>query len=182
MKKTLFNLFLFAICAMYGVSAHAQRVALKTNAIDWLMLSPNLSLETRLSAHMTLDVGFSANPFPVSIAGYRWNNLRFQPELRYYFARPMSRHFVGLAALGASYRLNMKTRFLHGIMAGVGATYGYAFVLNKNWNMEAEIGVGIAYARAKNFRDTEKAPTEPNYGRVLPVPMRFALSFSYIFD
>ncbi len=48
--------------------------------------------------------------------------------------------------------------------------------------MEAEIGVGIAYARAKNFRDTEKAPTEPNYGRVLPVPMRFALSFSYIFD
>ena len=57
----------------------------------------------------------------------------------------MSRHFVGLAALGASYRLNMKTRFLHGIMAGVGATYGYAFVLNKNWNMEAEIGVGIAY-------------------------------------
>ena len=64
MKKTLFNLILFAICAMYGVSAHAQRVALKTNAIDWLMLSPNLSLETRLSAHMTLDVGFSANPFP----------------------------------------------------------------------------------------------------------------------
>ncbi len=76
----------------------------------------------------------------------------------------------------------MKTRFLHGIMAGVGATYGYAFVLNKNWNMEAEIGVGMAYVKAKNFRDTEKAPAEPNYSRVLPVPMRFALSFSYIFD
>ena len=66
-------------------------------------------------------------------------------------------------------------------MAWVGATYGYAFVLNKNWNMEAEIGVGMAYVKAKNFRDTEKAPAEPNYSRVLPVPMRFALSFSYIF-
>ena len=42
------------ICLSSGV--RAQKIALKTNALEWLCLSPNAGLETRLSKHFSLNL------------------------------------------------------------------------------------------------------------------------------
>ena len=70
------------ICSLFTVQwASAQRVALSTNTIDWLMISPNLSLETRLSQRLTLNIGVAANPFNRTPYGsdIKLKNFRINP-------------------------------------------------------------------------------------------------------
>ena len=75
-------------------NAYSQRIAVKTNAIDWVTLSPNVGFEVRLSQHFTLDFEAAFNYFITK--DLKPNYLRLQPELRYWFSRPMVRHFIGI--------------------------------------------------------------------------------------
>lgn len=92
---------LWIVCAILSTQfVNAQRVALKSNVIDWAVLSPNLALEMRLNSRLTLDISAATNPFSFSVADIKATHVRLQPELRYWFNRPMARHFVGLSFLG----------------------------------------------------------------------------------
>ena len=158
----------------------AQRISLKTNTIDWVAMSPNLAVEARLSRRISLQLGISANPFSFSVFDARLSNYRVEPELRYWFNRPMARHFMALSATAAGFNLRYKDRRFVGDAVGAGISYGYALVLGNHWNMEAEIGVGLAHFSAYDYR-TEERPDSKNFSRVLPVPIRLGLSFAYIF-
>ena len=81
----------------------AQRISLKTNTIDWVAMSPNLAVEARLSRRISLQLGISANPFSFSVFDARLSNYRVEPELRYWFNRPMARHFMALSATAAGF-------------------------------------------------------------------------------
>lgn len=144
-------------------------------------MSPNLTLEARLSRVLSLQVGVSANPITKPISGIKLANFRVEPELRYWFNRPMARHFVALSATGGACSLQLNDRFFQGDAVAAGISYGYALVLSKHWNMEAEIGVGLAHIKGYNYEGAENAPDAPNFSRFLPVPIRCGLSFSYIF-
>ena len=39
-----------------------------------------------------------------------------------------------------------------GWFIGAGVAYGYAWILGRHWNLEAEIGVGYAYTQYDSFR------------------------------
>lgn len=174
-------MMLAVIIVAIAPGASAQRVALKTNALDYLTLSPNLALEARLSPVVSLQVGVVANPFSGRIAGYRLSNFRFEPELRYWFNRPMAKHFLALSLTAASYSLQLKDRILKGDAYAAGLSYGYALTLSKQWNVEFEIGLGLGTFKGYDYDDDEEKPSRPNYSRVLPVPIRCGVSFSYIF-
>ena len=73
--------------------ASGQRLALKTNALEYFVLSPNLTLEARMSRRLSLQLGLAANPITRPISGYKFTNFRVEPELRYSLNRPMARHF-----------------------------------------------------------------------------------------
>ena len=161
-------------------SATAQRVALKTNTIDWITLSPNLSVEARLNSPLSLQIGFAANPFNFAIADLCLKNFRVEPELRYWFNRPMARHFMALSLTAGAYSLRHADHHFTGDAVGAGLSYGYAVVLSNHWNMEVEAGVGIAHLSAYNYYG-DVAPESKNYSRFIPVPIRLGLSFSYIF-
>lgn len=172
-----------AVMAMLPLSTKmsAQRIALKTNAVEYLILSPNLTVEARLSRVLSLQLGVACNPINKPIAGIQLANFRVEPELRYWFNRPMARHFVALSATAGTYSLKLRSRYLSGDAIAAGISYGYALVLSKHWNMEAEIGVGLGNFKGYSYREGENRPAEKNFSHTLPVPIRFGLSFSYIF-
>lgn len=181
MKRLLLKVLFAGLLILACQNASAQRVALRTNAIDWVTLSPNLTLEARLSNRLTLGMGFVGNPFKIKIADTRFNNFRFQPELRYWFNRPMARHFMGFALLAANYDLRHKTTITQGDVFAAGLTYGYALVLSRHWNVEFTAGVGIGKTRYFKYEDGEPKPTSPNHSKWTPVPMNVGVSFTYIF-
>lgn len=167
---------------MLSPRMQAQRVALKTNTLDWVALSPNLAVEARLSRHLSLQLAIASNPLSVSVFDTRLTNFRVEPELRYWFNRPMARHFMALSLTAATFNLRHADRYFVGDAVGAGLSYGYALVLSNHWNMEAEIGVGVAHFSAFNYRGSDdNRPDSKNFSRFLPVPIRLGLSFSYIF-
>ncbi len=179
-KRIQYLLLLSIILVAGGERLNAQRLALKTNTIDRLIMSPNLSLEARLSTRFTLQLGVACNPTHISVADTELTNMRVEPELRYWFNRPMARHFVALSATAASYNLRHADHHFVGDAVGAGFSYGYALVLGEHWNMEAEIGIGLAHLSAKNYHG-DQIPDYKNYVHFRPVPIRVGLSFAYIF-
>ena len=85
--------FLLLCC---GVHVHAQRVAVKTNALGWLTASPNVEAEFVLGSHVSLNMGIAANP--ISTDNFKTTFTHFQPEVRYWLNRPMVSHFLGITA------------------------------------------------------------------------------------
>lgn len=173
---------LVLVCTFFSVQdAWGQRVALKTNALEFLVLTPNLTLEARLSKKLSLQLGVAANPIQTSIADYRFTNYRIDPELRYWFNRPMARHFMAISTSAGGYSFQFKDRLLKFNAVAAGISYGYALVLGRHWNVEFEIGAGLATVNGLDYKQDETKPKESNLKKVVPVPIRTAISFGYIF-
>ena len=48
----------------------------------------------------------------------------------------------------------LKDSRYQGWFVGAGVAYGYAWILGRHWNLEAEIGIGYSYTRYDRFRCT----------------------------
>ena len=174
----LLSILSFTLCY---VPAKAQRVALKTNTLDWVLMSPNLTLDTRLSRRVTFEIGVAGNPLDKTVYGsdIKLKNLRIEPSLRYWFNRPMARHFMGVAFSGGVFNLREHCYKGNGVAAGL--TYGYALVLNRHWNVEFTLGLGMARVWGYNYLYQNGQPATTNMSRWVPVPVGTGISFSYIF-
>ncbi|MCM1111089.1 MAG: DUF3575 domain-containing protein [Clostridium sp.] len=178
LMRILAAAFLFLSLAP-GTSA--QRVALKSNALEWVALSPNLGLEARLSRRLTLDVRLTGNPFRVNISDCHITDLLFQPELRWWFNRPMARHFAALSFIGGIYDVRLRSRHYEGDILGAGLSYGYALVLGRHWNVEFEAGVGFGHLHGFKYRSPHPKPSVANWSRWTAMPIRIGVNFSYVF-
>lgn len=187
--KKLAGAILTAIALFVGGQASAQRVAVKTNFVDWATLAPNLGMETRLSRHFTLNTSISGAPFNVKVSGYNIKYLRFDPELRYYFTRPMARHFIALSTTIGSIQASKHNKAqadyegYDGAFMAAGLSYGYCKPLSKNWNLEGEIGFGWLYSEGwHGQRPGGLLLQEHTCSNQLPVPIRLGVSISYLFN
>ena len=91
----------FILLCLFSINGYAQKLALKTNLVQWATVSPNLGAEFVLSNHLSLDLSASFNVwFPGSSLDLK--HVLVQPELRYWFGRPMSRHYLGATAFYTS--------------------------------------------------------------------------------
>lgn len=178
--QRIFGLLLLSLCALFSTPwIQGQRVALKTNLVDYALLSPNLTLEARLSRTVSLQLGVSGAPIDFgSDAKFRLRYYSIDPEVRYWFNRPMARHFLAVSATAGAYNLHFRSRHYVGDMVGAGISYGYAWPLSDHWNLEAELGVGLA---SLSGRFTRAGHTNHNWHHIYPVPIRCGVSFSYIF-
>lgn len=149
---------LTSLCAL------PQRVAVKTNLLYDATLSPNLGAEVKLAPQWTAELSGNLNAWKVG--GHLWKHWLVQPEGRYWFCEAFSGHFVGFHLLGGQYNvgnMNLDFKFLgtdfsklkdyryQGWFGGAGIAYGYSWILDRHWNIEAEIGIGWTYTRYDMF-------------------------------
>lgn len=183
-----------AIFACFG-TVSAQKAALKTNLVADGLLSPNLGLEIGLSTKWSLDLSSQINFWEVN--DRMWKHWFVQPEARYWFCERFARHFIGIHVHGGVFNLgNLKNdvKFLgsdfskltdrryQGWGAGAGLSYGYAWILGRHWNLEAELGIGWVYTRYDVYPCSECGRKLANdrhhnyYG-----PTKAALNLVYLF-
>ncbi len=178
-----FRLFLFLslFLAGFGNSAFGQRVALSTDAVDWLVGSANIGIDARLSRRVTLGVNVAGNPFKSMFgrSDLRLANFRIQPEVRYWFNRPMASHFVGINAMGGICDIILKDNHYKGDIFGFGARYGYALVLGRHWNVEFSGGIGLGVVHGYKYKTYENKPDRTNLKKVIPLP-DLSVTFTYI--
>ena len=172
-------------------SLRAQDFALKTNLVSDAALSPNLGFEVGLAPRWSLDVSGQLNAWPVN--GHKWKHWLVQPEARYWFCDAITGHFVAVHALGGQYNVmdfkflgtdfgKLKDHRYQGWFAGAGIAYGYSWLINKHWNIEAELGIGWIYTRYDKFecaccgRKVERDRPHNYFG-----PTKAAINLVYVF-
>lgn len=173
------TIIVLSFLLLFGVvHMHAQRVAVKTNALGWLTASPNLEAEFVLGCHVSLNMGIAANP--ISTNNFKTTFTHFQPEVRYWINRPMVSHFIGITAFMNNFNMMVKDVHHKGDAFAAGLTYGYAWVLGKHWNIEATAGVGVLrYRQFKYDKDAPK-PDAVNDSKTAIAPVKLGVSFVYI--
>lgn len=164
MKRRLILLVFVAINIIQV--ARAQNIAIKSNVLADVLMSPNLGLEIGLDTKWTLGLTGQFNSWTIS-NDRRWKHWALQSEVRYWFCDRFSGHFIGAHVHGGQYNIggfNGKVNFLgtdtrklkntryQGWFVGAGVAYGYAWILNRYWNLEAELGFGYSYTRYDRFR------------------------------
>ena len=183
------------LLAVSFLPARAQTFGIKTNILPDAVLSPNLGVEIGLARHWSLDITGELNLWPIH--DHYWKHWLVQPEARYWLCNRFNGHFFALHANGGQFNLGnlhngitfLGTKFsdlsdyrYQGTAGGAGIGYGYAWILGKHWNLEAEIGIGWLYAKYDKYSCV-------NCGKKLADDLhhnyvgltKLALNFEYIF-
>lgn len=151
------------ICALFALSAHAQKAAIKTNLLYWGATTPNIGVEFALGSKTSLEIGGGVNPFVLKTKNgdqpLRETKLKHwlvQPELRYWTCESFNGHFFGLHGIVAEYNVgdidvplgrlaDLKDYRYEGFAYGAGLSYGYQWVMAPRWNFELNLGAGYVY-------------------------------------
>lgn len=166
MRQKIFLLIVAAMTLMAVQRTQAQDVAVKTNLAADALANVNLGAEIGLAPKWTLDLTGEFNGWTFS-HNRRWKHWLAMPEARYWLCDRFSGHFFGVEAHGGQYNIGgfdgrwnlfgtdarkLKDTRYQGWFVGGGVTYGYAWILGRHWNLEAEIGVGYSYTRYDRFK------------------------------
>lgn len=153
------------LIAASGTAAFAQKVAVKTNLLGDALLNPNAGIELGVAPRWTVDVPASFNLWNLS-HDRRWKHWMVQPGVRYWLCNRFAGHFFGAHLHGGQYNIGgfdgkwnflgtdarkLKDTRYQGWFVGGGISYGYAFILDKHWNLEGEIGIGYSYTRFDSY-------------------------------
>lgn len=145
--------------------ARAQQLGVKTNILYDATASINLGVEYTVAPRWSIDLSGDYNAWTFG-HGKRWKHWFLQPEARYWLCDATVGHFVALHALGGKYNVGhigaardllgynfsaLKDHRYQGWMVGAGVAYGYSWMLNKHWNIEAELGIGWIHTKYDKF-------------------------------
>lgn len=174
-----------------------NQVALKTNLLYDALLSPTLGLEVGMAPKWSLDLSGTFNGWTIN--NKKWKQWMVQPEARYWFCSRFSGNFLALHGIGGQYNFGnlhfggrnflgtdftqLRNHRLQGWMAGAGIGYGYSWILDRHWNIEAEIGIGWIYTKYDKYecancgKKVNDEPLDHNYYG----PTKAAVNLIYVF-
>lgn len=170
----LFSVLLF----LFPQYLHAQRIAVRTNVVQWAAASPNLGLEFALGDRFTLECTAGASPIRLTDTWY-FKHLHVQPELKYWFENLMARHYVGVTAFASTFDLAMGKRAAFGDAYAIGGTYGYQWILSRRWNLELAAGLGVIRHRTVRYVPGS-GHGRPNQSGWTFAPVKTGISLVYI--
>lgn len=184
-----------------ALPASAQ-FAVKTNLLYDATTTPNISAEVGVGGKNTLQLTYGLNPweFHTKRGEKMAKHWMLMPEFRRWSCSKFNGQFFGVHIFGgqlnaANVDLPLPGFFFKGdnmrrgvrdaryeaAFAGIGATYGWQWILSRHWNAEAEIGAGYAYARYDKYPCYEcgarLAKGHTNYAGITKI----GLSILYIF-
>ena len=194
MKKYL--LFLLALCATSFCSKlSAQEWAVKSNLFYDATTTMNLGVETALAEKWTFDLSRNWNPFQFS-ENKKWKHWMVQPEFRYWTCRKFGGHFLAGHLWGGQYNVGnvdfipdflgtnfsqLKDHRYEGWFVGAGVGYGYAWMLGKHWNLEAELCIGVAYTEYEKYFCPKCGEKIGRDDHIYYGPTKAAINLVYLF-
>ena len=182
MKKILIVTLLAVLASSFARPAKAQFFAVKVNALAALTGTVNVGMDAALADKWSVDLSAYWNP--INSASFSCRLYAAQIGAKRWLYEAFVGHFIGSQLTYGNYLYGGSRYYYKGNMAGVGFSYGYAWLLSKRWNITAEIGIGIYY-----MNDARKTRTQPEYEpirihkyeRWVLGPSRAEVSFNYLF-
>ncbi|MDR1258214.1 MAG: DUF3575 domain-containing protein [Tannerellaceae bacterium] len=164
--KRIYVLIIVATVIAFS-TAKSQTVAVKTNLLYDATATINLGLEIGMSSRWTLELPVNYNPWDFG-ENRKIKHWMIQPEARYWLCHRFNGQFVGFHGhvggfnMGGIKLIGLEDFRYEGSFYGGGVSYGYHWVLNTHWSIEATIGLGYAlldYSKYKCEKCAEKLKT-----------------------
>lgn len=165
--------------------AKAQDITIKSNLLSDITATLNVGAEWAFAPRWTLGVStdYKGWAFKNNKKNKHWI---VEPELRYWIKKTFNGHFVSFHPFGGLYNigdiklLGAGDYRYEGWTLGGGVGYGYQWRLSRKWRMEAEIGLGYAYADYDKYECKECGKKiGSGHGNFL-VSTKVALSIIYV--
>lgn len=132
-----------------GQRLGAQQIAVHMNALDYVLMTPDVGLDFVTGEKTTVGLSVSGHWRPY---GFTSKLISVQPQFRYWFSgRPLNREYVGVSALFCSYDITASARVYEGMAAGLGLTAGYVMPLGKRWGLEFSGGLSLMFFNQKRY-------------------------------
>ena len=194
-NKTMIRIILTIIAFTISIQyTSAQSVMAKANLLyAGSTLTPNIGAEIRLGNRSTLDIVGAYNPW--NLRGNEDNNKKFvhwmtQAEFRYWTCQSFDGHFIGAHLLASQYNIsqknldfiigrNSKKYRYQGYGWGGGISYGYQWLLSKNWSLETNIGIGIALLDYDKYECRQCGKQESNEQMIYWGTTKFGINLLY---
>lgn len=197
--NVLRRIFTFLSVALLGAAgcfcASAQQFSLKTNVLYDATATINLGAEMRVAPRWSVDLSGNLNAWNMG-DGKRWKHWLLQPEARYWLCEATTGHFFALHGLGGKYNIGhigFKHDFLglklsdladhryQGWFVGAGIGYGYSWLINPHWSVEAEVAVGWIHTRYDVFECEGCGKRTGNGTKDFVAPTKLAVNLVYVF-
>lgn len=136
------------LMAAAGTTASAQRIAISTNLLEDVILTPNIGVEIMVSDRQSLTFDASYAPYKLS---HKFHNKRMtvRAGYRYWFSQTLYAHFISVDAVVSSSDVRVSSKLgSRDEYIGIGIGYGYSIILGKRLNLVPNIGAGIAYGNS----------------------------------
>ena len=186
--KLLQKLLVIVTLLFIVTNSFGQKLAVKTNIPYLATATPNIGFELGLAPKVTLDLSYGINPFTFE-NNKKWKHWLVQPEVRYWFCERFYGHFLGFHVGMAEYNfgsikiLTVKDASdfrYEGWAAMGGVSYGYSWILNDRWNLEATLGIGVIYTDYKKFDCPECGTLLEEENKMFVAPTKAAISIIYM--
>lgn len=182
MKYLIVSLLIFAGNVMFPQYVKAQYCAVRTNVIGLATGTVNIGVDVSVADKWTVDLAAYWNP--INTESFSCRLYAAQLGTKRWLYEAFVGHFIGSQLTYGNYLYGGSRRYYKGDMAGLGFSYGYAWLLSKRWNLTAEIGIGVF-----RMKDTRRDRIVPEYDPIYVQhfkrwaigPTRAEISFSYLF-
>lgn len=170
-----------AIVALgYAAAADAQTSAVKTNTLYLATTTLNAAIETSLGKRTTAELAAAYNPWTFR-SDKKMHLLLLQPEIKFWTCERYEGSFWGIHLHGAQFYGGFSSKLYDGYLAGAGISYGYDWILSNHWNLEAEIGAGVARLWYKESPNLPCLKCQERKHSNYVGPTKAALSLVYMF-
>lgn len=190
-RYTLPLLLLLLLPCTAGIAV-AQQTAIKSNLLSAANGALNAGVEYALHPKYTFDLSGSIRPWKRT-EGYVNRYWMVKPEVRYWTCQKFNGTFWGVYLNGAQFNVGgkkmpfglfpwLKEHRYAGWMAGVGISYGYHFMLDRHWNIEASLSAGYECIDYKKYKCPDVCSEVLKAGRYHYFgPTHASLSIVYLF-
>ena len=180
MRKSIFKLFacMVAVWMFSTQNMSAQMVAVRTDAVKDLLMTPNVGVDLVVGEKFTLggEVAFNRNPW--FFEGLRVTSVT--PEFRYWFnGRPLTRQYVGVVGNMTAYGIRREDQLHQGDAFGIGLSFGHVWTLTQRWNIDFTGSLGVIGYKGWYDKSKNDAVGVNARGYAL-LPIRLGVSVVYV--
>jgi len=178
------NSIVILLLFLAPIQSSAQQMALKTNLLYDVLLTPSLGGEIKLGKNWTASLMCTYNP--IKYGDHKWKNFSFQPEGRYWFHRAFTGPFVGVNFLWGGFNIDrmhiggLYGKHRQGPIVGGGITVGYQHILSDRWSMEFVLGWDYVHATYDQYWEGDNPYKDGRFTADLFLPIGTGITMVYM--
>jgi len=192
-RKSIILLYLaFLMSPVVSVAQNtAGTWALKTNALEWFIGSPNIGGEVTVAPNWSVGLDAGLNPWSFG-DDKRRKYFVVTGEGKYWLDENFSGHYLSLHAGAGSFDVGnfnilrswggfRKEHGYKGSLVRAGVGYGYNWKLGGSWNIQAEAGLGMYHASYDIFDYEKDGRKVKKLTKTFFAPTKLGVNLVYVF-